>query len=52
MEVDRLYIGSSQVIEVCIITGISKIEFFNFSVAERIKQNQKLLKTIQNLVSL
>ena len=38
--------------KVCGIIGISKIEFFNFFGTERVKQNQKKLKTIQNLVSL
>ena len=38
--------------KVCVIIGISKIEFFNFFVTERVKQNQKKLKTIQNLLSL
>ena len=33
------------------IIGISKIEFFNFSSIERVKQNQKNLKTIRNLLS-
>ena len=37
--------------KVCVIIGISEIEFFNFSVTERVKQNQKKLKTIQNLLS-
>ena len=32
--------------EVCGIIGISKIEFYNFSGNERIKQNQEKLKTI------
>ena len=35
--------------KVCEITGISKIELFNFSGTEKVKQN---LKTIQNLLSL
>ena len=34
------------------IIGISKVEFFDFSGTERVKQNQKDLKTIQNLLSL
>ena len=38
--------------KVCGIIGISKIEFFNFSGTEKVKQNQKKLKTIQNLLSL
>ena len=38
--------------KVCVIIGISKIEFFNFSGTERVKQNKKNLKTIQNLLSL
>ena len=32
--------------KVCGIIGISKIEFYNFSGNERIKQNQEKLKTI------
>ena len=36
----------------CVIIGISKIEFFNFSGTERVKQNKKNLKTNQNLLSL
>ena len=36
----------------CVITGISKIQVFNFSGTERVKQNQKKFKTIQNLLSL
>ena len=32
--------------EVCGIIGISKIEFYNFSGNERIKQNQEKLKPI------
>ena len=32
--------------------GISKIELFNFSGTERVKQNQKNTKPIQNLLSL
>ena len=34
------------------ITGISKSEFFSFSDTEKVKQNQKKLKTIQNFWSL
>ena len=34
-----------------VIIGISKIEFFNFSGIEKLKQNQKTLKTLQNLLS-
>ena len=38
------------------ITGISKIEFLNFSDTESVKQNQKRMvikiKTIQNLLNL
>ena len=37
---------------VCRIIGISKIKFFNFSGTERVKQNQKNLKAIQNLLTL
>ena len=37
--------------EICVIIDISKIEFYNFSGTERVKQNQKNLKTIQNLLS-
>ena len=37
MQVDRLCTHGSQVIEVCVITDISKIEFFNFSGTERVK---------------
>ena len=33
--------------KVCGIIGISKIEFFYFSGTERVKQNQKKLKTIK-----
>ena len=35
--------------KVCVIIGISKIDFFNFPGTERVKQNQKNLKTNQNL---
>ena len=35
----------------CVIISISKIEFFNFSETERVKQNQKKLETIPNLLS-
>ena len=38
--------------KVCVIIGISKIKFFNFSGTERVKQNQENLKTIQNHLSL
>ena len=38
--------------KVCVIIGISKIEFFNFSGTERVKEIKKKLKTIQNLLSL
>ena len=40
--------------KVCGIIGISKIEFFNFSGTERVKQNKikKNKKTVQNLLSL
>ena len=38
--------------KVCGIIGISKIEFFYFSGTERVKQNQKNLKTIKNRLSL
>ena len=40
------------VFKVCGIIGISKIEFFNFSGTERVKQYQKNLKTIENLLGL
>ena len=44
------------VLQVCEITGISKIEFLNFSDTESVKQNQKRMiikiKTIQNLLNL
>ena len=33
--------------KVCGIIGVSKIEFFYFSGTERVKQNQKNLKTIK-----
>ena len=36
----------------CLKFGISKIKFFNFSITERVKQNQKNIKTIQNLLTL
>ena len=41
MQVDRLCTCGSQVIDfkVCVIIGISKIEFFNFSDIERVKTN-------------
>ena len=43
-------------LKVCEITGISKIEFLNFSDTESVKQNQKRMvikiKTIQNLLNL
>ena len=44
-------------VKICEIIGISKIEFFFFSDfifsrTERVKQNQKKLKTIPNLLSL
>ena len=38
--------------KVCVIIGISKIEFFIFSRSERVKQNQKIFKNIQNPLSL
>ena len=38
--------------KVCVIISISKIEFFNFCSTERVKQNQKTLKTFQNLLRL
>ena len=38
--------------QVCGIIGVSKNEFFSFSGIERVKQNQKNSKTIQNLLSL
>ena len=38
--------------EVRVTIGISKIELFNFSGTERVKQNQKNIKPIQNLLSL
>ena len=38
--------------KVCGIIGISKIVFFYYSGNERVKQNQKTLKTSQNLLSL
>ena len=37
--------------KICGIIEISKIEFFNFSSTERVKRNQKKLKTIRNLLS-
>ena len=37
------------VFKVCVIIGISKSKFFNFSVTERVTQNQKNLKTIPNI---
>ena len=37
--------------EVCVIIGISKIMFFNFCRTERVKQNKKEIKIIQNLPS-
>ena len=39
------------IIKFCVIIGISKIEFFNFSGTERVKQNEKNVKTIQNILS-
>ena len=33
------------------VVEIPRIEFFNFSVTERFKQNRKKLKTFRNLVS-
>ena len=36
------------VFKVCVTIGISKSKFFNFSVTERVKQNQKKLKTLPN----
>ena len=44
MQVDRLYACDSVVIGIFKVTGIiviSKIELFNFSSTERVKQNQK-----------
>ena len=36
--------------KICVIIGILKIKVFNFSVTERVKQNEKNSKTItQNL---
>ena len=36
----------------CIVIGISKIEFLNFSGTGRVKQNQKKLETVRHLLSL
>ena len=54
MQVDILCTCGCDVVDVkvCGTIGISKIEFFNFSGTERVKQNQKKFKTIQNLLSL
>ena len=38
--------------KICGNNGISKIEFLNLAATERVKQNQKNLKTIPNLPSL
>ena len=38
--------------KVSVIIVISKINFFSFSLTERVKQNQKKLETIQNPLSL
>ena len=37
---------------ICVQIGISKIDFFNFSGTESVKENQRNLKTIQNLLIL
>ena len=39
-------------LKVCGIIGISKIEFFNFSGTERVKENQKKVNSNQNFLSL
>ena len=43
---------SLSMFKICGIFGISKIKFFNFSGAERVKQIPNKLKTIQKLVRL
>ena len=40
-----LVVSKLLMFKVCVIIGISKIEFLNFSGTERIKQNKKKLKT-------
>ena len=40
------------IFKVCRIIGISKIEFLRFSGNERVKQNHKNLKTIENVLCL
>ena len=54
MQVDRLCTCGSQVIDfnVCWIIGITKIVFSNISSTGRVKQNEKNLKTTENLLSL
>ena len=38
--------------KICDIIGFSKIELFKFSGNERVKQNQTILKTIENFLRL
>ena len=40
------------IVKICEIIGISKIEFFKCSCTERVKQNQKKFKMIENLLNL
>ena len=40
------------IFKVCGIIGVSKTEFLNFCGNERVKQNQKNLKNIENLLGL
>ena len=54
MQANRLFFVVLELLmfKVCGIIGISKIKFFNFSSNERVKQNQRNLKTIENLLGL
>ena len=54
MQVDRLGTCSSQVVmlKVCVIIDLSKFEFFKFSRTETVKEIEKKIKIIQNLLSL
>ena len=53
MQVERVALVGLKLLmfEFWVTIGISKIKFFNFSRTERVKQNEKNLKTFQTLVS-
>ena len=50
MQVNTLCRFGSQVVifKLCRVIGISKLEFFNLSGAEKVKQNPRKSKTIPN----